>query len=137
MDLVLLALTTAFLESPLAAYLLRGEDGFVYRLGISALLNLLTNLLLNGLWLSLLGNGWFSLLLGELVLAYLGEGLLYPLLFRGVRPGRALLTSLLTNTVSLGLGLMFHGLWGIPGLAVLCGLSGAVWLICLFQRGKP
>ena len=146
MVLILLALITAFSESPIAACAFRKRDGYLYVLLISALINLLTNLLLNGLCLPLLAgtplsalwDGWLSLLLGELVLAYIGEGILYRILIRGAKPGRSLLVSFAGNTVSLGLGL---GLWAIlgrpsreamiPGFAVLCGAAGIFWLICL------
>ena len=146
MLLILLALTTAFAESPVAAFAFRRRDGYLYILLLSALVNLLTNLLLNGLCLPLLAgsplsalwDGWLSLLLGELILAYIGEGALYRALIRGVSFGRGLLVSLVGNTVSLGLGL---GLWAIlgrpsgealiPGFAVLCGIAGVVWIVCL------
>ena len=156
MVLILLALITAFAESPIAACAFRKRDGYLYALLISALINLLTNLLLNGLYLPLLAgtplsalrDGWLSLLLGELVLAYIGEGILYRILVRGVSFGRGLLVSLVGNTVSLGLGL---GLWAIlgrpsgeamiPGFAVLCGAAGIFWLNCLargiiHEKGK-
>ncbi|MBR5701221.1 MAG: hypothetical protein IKX47_02045 [Oscillospiraceae bacterium] len=146
MLLILLALTTAFVESPIAAFAFRKRDSRLYVLLISALVNLLTNLLLNGLCLPLLArtplsalwDSWLSLLLGELVLAYAGEGILYRILVRGVSLGRGLLVSLAGNTVSFGLGL---GLWAIlgrpsgeamiPGFAVLCGAAGIFWFICL------
>ena len=51
MLLILLALITAFAESPIAACAFRKRDGYLYVLLISALINLLTNLLLNGLYL--------------------------------------------------------------------------------------
>ena len=146
MLLILLALTTAFVESPIAVCAFRKRDSRLYVLLISALVNLLTNLLLNGLCLPLLArtplsapwDGWLSLLLGELVLAYAGEGILYRVLVRDVSFGRGLLVSLVGNTVSLGLGL---GLWAILGgrpektltvsFAVLCGAAGIFWFICL------
>ena len=100
MLLILLALITAFAESPIAACAFRKRDGYLYVLIISALINLLTNLLLNGLCLPLLAgtplsalwDGWLSLLLGELILAYIGEGVLYRILIRqhglaGAGPG--------------------------------------------------
>lgn len=146
MLLILLALTTAFLESPVAAFAFRRRDGYLYVLLLSALVNLLTNLLLNALWLPLLSgtsfsalwDGWLSLLLGELILAYAGEGLLYRFLIRDVSLGRGLLVSLVSNTVSLGLSL---GLWAvlgrgsgaalIPGFAPFCGVAGVFWFVCL------
>ena len=98
MLLILLALITAFAESPIAACAFRKRDGNLYVLLISALINLLTNLLLNGLCLPLLAgtplsalwDGWLSLLLGELILAYIGEGGLYRILIRGATLGRSL-----------------------------------------------
>lgn len=142
---VLLALTTAFLESPIAAFAFRRRESFLYVLVVSALVNLLTNLLLNGVCLPLLSStqpggiwdGWFVLLLGELVLAYAGEGVLYRVLVRELTLGRSMLVSALGNTASLGLGL---GLWALlggsgkdltAGIAVLCGIAGAGWLVCL------
>ena len=148
MLLILLALSTALMESPIAAYAFRRRDGYLYVLGISALVNLLTNLLLNALYLPLLAgtplsalwDGWFVLLLGELVLAYLGEGILYRLLVRGVSLGRGMLVSALGNTVSLGIGLVLSAiLAGRPGngltvgFAVLCGLAGIIWIVCLIR----
>ena len=56
MLLILLALITAFAESPIAACAFRKRDGYLYVLLISALINLLTNLLLNGLCLPLLAG---------------------------------------------------------------------------------
>ena len=143
--LILLALTTAFLESPLAAFALRRRDGFLYVLGISALVNLLTNLLLNGVFLPLLRDtqpggvwgGWFTLLLGELILAYAGEGILYRVLIRGITLGRSMLISAAGNTVSLGISL---GLWALlggseknltVGFVILCGIAGICWFVCL------
>lgn len=145
MMLILLALTTAFLESPLAAFTLRRWDGFLYVLGISALVNLLTNLLLNGVFLPLLQaaqpggiwGGWFDLLLGELVLAYAGEGFLYRALIRGITLGRSMLVSAAGNTVSLGTGLVLWALFGgseknlTVGFAILCGIAGICWFVCL------
>ena len=145
MLLILLALTTAFLESPIAAFLLGKRDGYLYLLLLSALANLLTNLLLNGVFLPVLGrtslgwvwNGWLILLLGELILAWLGEGLLYRLLAKGVSFGRGMLVSALGNTVSLGLGLGLWAVWGGTereltfGFALLCGIAGVIWFICL------
>lgn len=156
MLLILLALTTAFMESPIAAFAFRRRDGYLCVLCVSALVNLLTNLLLNSVCLPALGEtslaplwgGWLCLLLGELVLAYLGEGVLYRVLVRGVSFGRGMLVSALGNSVSLGLGL---GLWAIlgrpsgkamiPGFAILCGAAGIFWLICLargiiHEKGK-
>ena len=145
MMLILLALTTAFLESPLAAFAFRRRDGFLYVLGISALVNLLTNLLLNGVFLPLLRDtqpggvwgGWFTLLLGELILAYAGEGILYRVLIRGITLGRSMLISAVGNTVSLGISL---GLWALlggseksltVGFVILCGIAGICWFVCL------
>lgn len=145
MLLILLALTTAFLESPIAASAFRRRDGVLYVLVVGALVNLLTNLLLNGVFLPLLAgtplsarwNGWFILLLGELVLAYVGEGLLYRVLVREVSLGRGMLVSALGNTVTLGLSLGLYALLGgsekrlTVGFAVLCGIAGVFWLVCL------
>ena len=145
MLLMLLALTTALLESPIAALAFWRRNGYLYVLGVSALVNLLTNLLLNAVLLprmaavplGALWDGWFVLLLGELVLAYGGEGLLYSLLTEGVTPGRGLLVSALSNTVSLGLGLGLRALLGTGeaeltlGFAVLCGIAAIFWLVCL------
>ncbi len=145
MLLILLALTTAFLESPIAAFALRKRDGYLYILGIGTLVNLLTNLLLNAVYLPrmagtplyALWNGWFILILGELALAWLGEGLLYRFLVEGVNWGRSLLVSAAGNTVSLGLSLGLSALLGgreadlTAGFTVLCGVAGVFWLLCL------
>lgn len=147
MLLILLALTTAFLESPIAASAFRRRDGNLYVLVVGALVNLLTNLLLNGAFLpllagtplSLLWNGWFILLLGELALAYLGEGILYRALVREISLGRGMLVSAIGNTVSLGLSLGLYALLGgseknlTAGFAVLCGIAGVFWLVCLVR----
>ena len=147
MLLLLAALTTAFLESPAAAFLLRRREDGLYVLGISALLNLVTNLVLNGLCLPLLEktalsglwNGLLPLLSAELVIAYLAEGFLYPVLVRGVSMCRGMLVSALCNTLSLGLGLIAARLAGtgpdtlLRGYALLCGASGIFFAACLIR----
>ena len=145
MLLILLALSTALMESPIAAFAFRKRDGYLYVLCISALVNLLTNLLLNalvlpalrGTSLAPLWNGWLCLLLAELILAYLGEGVFYRILVRGVSFGRGMLVSAAGNTVSLGLGLILWAILGgstealTVGFTLLCIAAGIIWCVCL------
>lgn len=146
MPLSLLALCTALIEAPAAVLLLRGRDDRRYILCVSALLNLLTNLLINAVCMPVMAetplsgiwDGYFVLLLSELVFAYLAEGLLYALAVDGVTLGRGMIVSGICNTVSFALGLGVAALAGpagreamVRGFALLCGLGGVGFILCL------
>ena len=115
------AVLTVLLETPLCALLLgdRSERWYVVRL--AAVVNLLTNVLINWVCIPLLSRtalarvqgGLFCVLLPELLLAYAAEAWLYARSIPDLPRGRAALASLAANTLSLAAGYAVSALLGI------------------------